>query len=136
MVSSVNNVHQLHVDSEAKIDSVVSSGAEFEGNIVANKGVRIDGKLKGNITIKNQEGGIVVIPSGGQVFGNIVAPLVIIEEGGLLHGNINAACAVELNGTFVGDLVYGGKILVGANADICGMLMNSARKQNQPQPDG
>ena len=128
MLPATTNIHALRPVSDAQIDSVVSSGAEFEGNIVANKGVRIDGKIKGNITIKNQDGGIVVIESGGQVTGNIVAPFVILEEGGTLKGNIESAKSVEINGIFEGDLMYGGKISVGENAEICGTFMSSKRK--------
>ncbi len=128
MTAVANNVQLIHPAGDAKIDSVVSSGAEFEGNIVANKGVRIDGRLKGNISIKNQEGGIVVIAAGGHVTGNITAPFVILEEGGTLKGNIESTTAVEINGAFEGDLMYGGKISVGETADLCGTFMSSKRK--------
>ena len=125
---SSSNVTPLYTEKTAEIDSVVSAGAEFEGNIVANKGVCIEGRLRGNITIKNQEGGVVVIAPGGHVTGNIVAPLVVLKEGGVLKGNINASKAVEIHGVFEGDLEYGGKICVGETAEICGTFMSSKRK--------
>lgn len=128
MTNAASNIQLLHPVSEAKVDSVISSGAEFEGNIIANKGVRIEGKLKGNVTIKNQEGGIVIVAAGGYLTGNITAPLVVVEEGGTVKGNIESAKAVDIQGALEGDLVYGGKISVGDNAEICGAFMSSKRK--------
>lgn len=118
----------LRNDEAAQIDSIISAGAEFEGDILANKGIRIDGHLRGNITLKNQEGGIVVVAAGGQVTGNITAPNVVLETGGTIKGNIIAVKAVDLNGVLEGDLEYSGKISVGGEAEICGMIMTSKRK--------
>lgn len=63
---------------------VVGESGEVNADIIA-KTVRVDGKVKGDITGKES----VVISRIGNVRGNITAPRVQLEDGGIFKGSID-----------------------------------------------
>lgn len=75
--------------------NLVSAGTKVTGDIESSSGIRIDGQLKGKITIR----GKVVIGSPGMVNGDIVCQL--IEVSGKVSGNIQASELVSLKASAV-----------------------------------
>jgi len=75
--------------------NLVSAGTKVTGDIESSSGIRVDGQLKGKITIR----GKVVIGSPGQVNGDIVCQL--IEVSGKVSGNIQASELVSLKASSV-----------------------------------
>ena len=75
--------------------NLVSAGTKVTGDIESSSGIRIDGQLKGKITIR----GKVVIGSPGQVNGDIICQL--IEVSGKVSGNIQASELVSLKASAV-----------------------------------
>lgn len=75
--------------------NLVSTGTKVTGDIESASGIRIDGQLKGKMTIR----GKVVIGTTGEVNGDIVCQL--IEVSGKVTGNIQASELVSLKSSAV-----------------------------------
>ena len=65
------------------IDTLIGGKTELKGDIVFSGGLRIDGKIRGNITAKRS----VEIHSPGKVKGNINTPSLFIEKGVFFDGH-------------------------------------------------
>jgi len=74
---------------EEGIDTILGPGANFEGDLEANSGVRIDGRFKGNMKLK----GLLIIGKTGSVEGEIHARNAVI--GGSLEGKIKIDERIE-----------------------------------------
>jgi cytoskeletal protein CcmA (bactofilin family) len=85
--------------STAKIESFIGAGTEIEGNIRTNEVVRVDGRIKGEVTAES-----VVIGQNGVILGDISANKVTVA--GKVKGNISASSTLELlaTGHVIGDL--------------------------------
>lgn len=70
--------------------NLVSNGTTVKGDIESNSGIRIDGQMKGKMSIK----GKVVIGTSGVITGDIFCQT--IEVAGQVTGNIQAAELVSL----------------------------------------
>ncbi len=73
-----------------KIDTLIGKGTSFEGNIVANGTIRIDGEIKGEIKAK----GDLVVGESGRVDANIEGRNILVS--GKINGNIQATGKMEL----------------------------------------
>lgn len=107
-----------------KVETLIGSGTVFEGNIVAEGTIRIDGKLKGeiksqgdlvigengiiqgNISVRNVlvagevTGDILAeekmeITSTGKIFGNLNVKNLLIDEGAVFEGHCTMEAIVE-----------------------------------------
>lgn len=74
-------------------DSIVGKNSLFEGNISCEGGIRIDGKVKGNIIVN----GDILIGKTGNVFGNISGEH--IHLAGIVEGNIEARGILNIQST-------------------------------------
>src|SRR6478672_4063892 len=107
------------VNKSSVIDSssinLIGNGTCITGDINSNGDVRIDGTLKGNISIS---GKLVVGPSGN-IEGNIICQNADIS--GEIHGKINVSELLSLKATakLLGDIVTG-KISIEPNASFTG----------------
>ncbi len=79
--------HAIDVRAEA-IKSVIAAGEFFEGNLHFQHGVKIDGRVQGNINFGINDG-LLVLNENGHVEGNITGPRAIIV--GEVYGNIIVA---------------------------------------------
>lgn len=75
--------------------NLISAGTKVIGDIESASGIRIDGQLKGKMSIK----GKVVIGSPGQVIGDVSCQL--IEVSGKVNGNIQASELVSLKSSAI-----------------------------------
>ncbi len=75
---------------KVKTVSIVGREAEFEGTLKNEKGIRIEGKVQGEIQAKGE----VIVGRDALVEANIQAPLVSI--GGKVVGNVDCQGRVEL----------------------------------------
>jgi cytoskeletal protein CcmA (bactofilin family) len=73
-----------------QIDTVIGAGTVLEGNIEAQSGVRVDGKLKGDLKTE----GDVAIGAGAAIAGTISANNVVLA--GRVNGNIYAEGMLRL----------------------------------------
>jgi len=82
-----------------KIETIVGASTEIEGNLKISESLRIDGKIKGEITAQG-----VIVGELGAVLGDINANTVTV--GGKVKGNISASMSLEIlpNGHVLGDI--------------------------------
>ena len=85
--------------TQSKIETIIGPGTELEGNIHTNESVRVDGKIKGEISAES-----VFVGESGAVLGDISANNVTIS--GRVKGNVSAASVLELlpSGQVLGDI--------------------------------
>ena len=81
------------------IDTLISNSIEINGNINADKTLRLDCYLKGDIA-----GSGIIIGETGKIFGNIICEDIIIS--GKVEGNINCKGKLQITSTGeqVGDI--------------------------------
>lgn len=79
--------------ANAKIGTIIGKGTVIGGDFTAEKSVRMDGLIEGNVKV----GGEIVVGAKGRINGNIEAGAAII--GGEVYGDIVAPERVELTVT-------------------------------------
>jgi cytoskeletal protein CcmA (bactofilin family) len=85
-----------------RIDTVIGKGAEFKGTLTSPTGIRVDGKLDGQI----ENAGDVIVGEGALVVGNIAGRNVTVS--GEVQGNIAATSKLDLTptGRVTGDILW------------------------------
>ncbi len=117
------------VNKSSTIDSssinLIGNGTTITGDIKSNGDVRIDGTLKGNISIS---GKLVVGPSGN-IEGNVVCQNADIS--GEIHGKVSVSELLSLKASakLLGDIVTG-KISIEPNATFTGTCNMGAIVKN------
>lgn len=88
------------------IDTLIGSRTELKGDITFTGGLRIDGKLKGNITAKGDGNSTLVLSENAAVIGNVTVPHIITN--GTIKGTVRASERIELQpkAEVAGDLYY------------------------------
>ena len=76
------------------IDTLIGMTADLKGNIVFSGGLRIDGKVKGNITAEDDENSVLVLSEHAEVHGNVTVPHVI--SNGTIRGHVHCSVRIEL----------------------------------------
>jgi cytoskeletal protein CcmA (bactofilin family) len=74
-----------------EVHTLIGKGSEFDGKLIFEGQVRIDGKFSGQINTKD----VLVIGEGARVMAEISAGTVIVN--GVVEGNIKAAQLIELH---------------------------------------
>lgn len=88
------------------IDTLIGARTELKGDIVFSGGLRIDGKLKGNITAKGDGNSTLVLSENAEVIGNVTVPYII--SNGTIKGTVRAVERIELQpkAEIMGDVYY------------------------------
>lgn len=88
------------------IDSLVGLKTEIKGDITFAGGLRIDGKIKGNITAKGDGNCTLVLSENAVVLGNVTVPHLIVN--GTIKGNVRTSERIEIQhkGEVTGDVYY------------------------------
>lgn len=88
------------------IDTLIGVKTELKGDIVFSGGLRIDGKVKGNITAKGDANSMLVLSEHAVVTGNVTVPHLVVN--GVIKGNVRSSERVELQAKadITGDLTY------------------------------
>ncbi len=81
-------------ESQEVFESIIGPTLRVEGNLIIQKGVRIDGTVDGNILQQDGQDAVVAISEKASVTGDVRANSVILS--GYLKGNIFASTRVEL----------------------------------------
>ena len=90
------------------IDTLVGVKSELKGDIVFSGGLRIDGKVRGNVTAKGESNSTLVLSENATITGNVTVPHIITN--GTIKGNVRAAERIELQNKaeITGDVYYKG----------------------------
>ena len=113
-------------------ETIIGSNTEVHGRIVIDKGMRVDGKVIGNIEAYPNSTVSVALGGAGQVLGDISAYRVLVA--GKVEGNIYATERVELHdGAEVrGDITYG-QIGIEPGAKLYGLMIARASEASDPE---
>ncbi len=103
------------------------SKTELKGDITFSGGLRIDGKVKGNITAKGDGSSTLVLSEHAVVTGNVTVPHMIIN--GTIKGQVQSRERIELQpkADVTGDVSYKA-IQVALGAVVNGNLLREAEK--------
>ena len=76
------------------IDTLIGVTTEMKGDIAFSGGLRIDGKVKGNITARSDDNSTLVLSENAVVTGDVSVPHMIVN--GKIKGNVRSAERLEL----------------------------------------
>jgi len=76
------------------IDTLIGAKTDLKGDIIFTGGLRVDGKVRGNITAKGDGNSTLVLSENAMVTGNVTVPHIITN--GTIKGNVRAAERIEL----------------------------------------
>jgi cytoskeletal protein CcmA (bactofilin family) len=76
------------------VDTLVGDKTELKGDILFTGGLRVDGKVRGNVTARGDNNSTLVVSEAGEIDGSVDVPHVVIN--GTINGNLNSAATVEL----------------------------------------
>lgn len=113
------------------IDTLVGAQTELKGDILFSGGLRIDGKLKGNVTAK-EGNNTLIVSENASITGNVTVPHVIVN--GTIKGTVRSTERIELQpkAEIAGDLYY--KVLeVSLGAVINGNLVREVGEAGKAQ---
>lgn len=103
------------------IDTLVGVTTELKGDITFGGGLRIDGKIKGNIIARADDNSTLVLSENAVVTGDVSVPHMIVN--GKIKGNVRCVERLELQAKaeITGDVTY--KVLeIAAGAQVVGNL--------------
>ncbi|MFL6623677.1 MAG: polymer-forming cytoskeletal protein [Sulfurifustis sp.] len=88
------------------IDTLIGARTELKGDVTFAGGLRIDGKLKGNVTSKGEGNSTLILSENAVIIGNVSVPHMIVN--GTIKGNVRAAERIELQpkAEITGDIFY------------------------------
>ncbi|MHB8453561.1 MAG: bactofilin family protein [Acidiferrobacterales bacterium] len=88
------------------IDTLVGVKTELKGDIAFSGGLRIDGKIRGNIMATGDSNSTLVLSENALVTGDVTVPHMIIN--GKVNGNVHASERIELQAKaeITGDVSY------------------------------
>jgi cytoskeletal protein CcmA (bactofilin family) len=109
------------------IDTLIGISTDLKGDIAFTGGLRIDGKVKGNITARSDDNSTLVLSENAMVTGDVKVPHMIVN--GKIKGNVISAERLELQpkAEINGDVTY--KVLeIAAGAQVNGIMMRVSEK--------
>ncbi len=118
-----------------KIDTLIGPNTEIKGDVTFSGGLRVDGKLTGNVSAQDSSNkSLLTVSEQGEVSGNVKVPHVIIN--GLINGNVTSSGKVLLQSKakIVGDVYYSSiEMELGATVNgsmVCETARESSRKDS------
>ncbi|MFQ5755200.1 MAG: polymer-forming cytoskeletal protein [Acidiferrobacterales bacterium] len=108
------------------VDALIGNKVDFQGNTTFSGGLRIDGKVQGDVTAHGNNNSTLILSEHAEVQGNITAPHMIIN--GKITGNVMCSGCIELQpqAEIVGEVRYR-FIEVAPGAAIEGRLVRESR---------
>lgn len=89
-----------------RIDSLIGAGTRVEGNLVFTGGLRVDGEIRGNVTVDKGQPGTLVISEQARVEGEISVSHLVVN--GTIIGPVHVTETLELQpcARVTGDVEY------------------------------
>ena len=111
-----------------QIDTLIDSGMKINGLTEVSGGLRLDGKIYGDLNFKEEKPGAIVIGQNGLIEGNIAVPTAVIA--GKVLGNIITSEYLEIESTGIveGDISYN-LIEIHAGAIVKGIMIKLGKTQ-------
>ena len=111
-----------------KIDTLIGPNTDITGDINFSGGLRVDGKLTGNVSARDDSSNsLLTISEQGEISGNVTVPHVVIN--GIVNGNVSSSGKVLLQSKakIVGDVYYS-SIEMELGATVNGSMVCEASK--------
>lgn len=88
------------------IDTLIGARTELKGDLTFSGGLRIDGRLKGNVTAKGDGNSTLILSENALIIGNVTVPHIIVN--GTIKGTVRATERIELQpkAEIAGDVYY------------------------------
>jgi cytoskeletal protein CcmA (bactofilin family) len=98
--------HKKRSTPQKRIDSLIGAGTVVNGDVTFTGGLRIDGRVQGNVVAANGEPSTLVISEQAKIDGEIRVSHMVIN--GTVNGPLVANDYLELQGKsrIVGDVTY------------------------------
>ena len=77
------------------IDILIGTKAEVTGRIVYSGGLRIDGKVNGDVVAAGKENSTLVLSECAEITGNVAAPHIVVM--GSVNGNVYCSERIEIH---------------------------------------
>lgn len=92
--------------AQSRIDSLIGAGTRIEGNVVFSGGLRVDGEIRGNVSVEKDAAGTLVISEHARVDGEISVSRLVVN--GTIVGQVQATESLELQrcARVTGDVEY------------------------------
>jgi cytoskeletal protein CcmA (bactofilin family) len=115
--------------------TLVGRNANMEGRITFSDGIRIDGRVTGDISVERGASGSIAIGPDAEVQGNISAQRVLIA--GAVIGDVHASQSVHLlaSARVTGDIAYA-QLSISPGAQVNGTLRDMARSGDTAERPG
>lgn len=90
----------------SKLSSLIASNMDITGDIQYVEGLRVDGRIKGNVIAKDGEKSLLALSDQGRIVGNVSAYDAVVN--GTIEGDLEVTHFLELqaNARVVGNIVY------------------------------
>ena len=111
-----------------RIDSLIGAGTTVQGNIQFSDGLRVDGRVHGNIVSTGDQPGMLVISEHAEVLGEIRVNHVMVN--GRVNGPIHASESLDLQSKahVTGDVYYR-RLEIHGGAVVQGMMVCDTEAQ-------
>ncbi len=98
--------NKQHSKPQNRIDTLIGAGTRIDGNVQFSGGLRVDGKINGNISAAPDQPSTLVLSETAEVKGEINVSHVVTN--GLITGPVRASEYLELLGKarIIGDVQY------------------------------
>ncbi len=89
-----------------KIETLVGTAMEIQGDLIFSGGLHVDGKIVGNVIAEEDSNSMLVLSDQGQIEGEVRVPYVVLN--GQVIGDVYASERVELSrhGQVKGNVYY------------------------------
>lgn len=112
-----------------RIDSLIGAGTTVEGNISFSGGLRVDGRIQGNVSSAGDQPGVLVISEKAEVVGEIRVNHVIVN--GRVNGPIHASETLDLQAkAHVNSDVHYRRLEIQGGAVVQGLLVCDGEAQS------
>jgi len=92
--------------NSAKIETLIGTAMEIQGDLIFSGGLHVDGKIVGNVIAEEDSHSMLILSDQGQIEGEVRVPYVILN--GQVAGDVYASERVELSkhGQVKGNVYY------------------------------
>ncbi|MFN0305868.1 MAG: polymer-forming cytoskeletal protein [Burkholderiales bacterium] len=112
---------KMFATKKTHFDSIIGPGVRIEGDVTFTGDVRVDGHIKGNVSIYKSTSGTIVVGRDGRIDGKVSVSNAVVR--GTVNGPVRATAVVGVSGggRITGDVTYG-RLVVRDHANIEGYV--------------
>ena len=111
--------------SKGRIDSLIGAGTRIDGNITFSGGLRVDGEVRGTVSVEKDQQGLLVLSEHGRIEGEVLVSHLVVN--GTIVGPVRVKESLELQSCarVTGDVEYS-KLEMLPGAVVQGRLIHQA----------